>query len=81
MSKEIFDKNMKKNPNLKEFLENLSVYINEKIYIYGSSLRTDYNSKSDVDIAIFTNNLNSLKVKLQHFLVTDKKKFKHIKTN
>jgi predicted nucleotidyltransferase len=78
MSKEIFDKNMKKNPNLKEFLENLSVYINEKIYIYGSSLRTDYNSKSDVDIAIFTNNLNSLKVKLQHFLVTDKKKFKQV---
>jgi predicted nucleotidyltransferase len=78
MSKEIFDKNMKKNPNVKEFLKNLSVYINEKIYIYGSSLRPDYNSKSDVDIAIFTNNLNSLKEKIQHFLVTEKKNFKQV---
>jgi predicted nucleotidyltransferase len=78
MSKEIFDKNMKKNPNVKEFLENLSMYINEKIYVFGSFLRPDYNSKSDVDICIFTNNLNSLKVKLQHFLVTDKKNFQQV---
>ena len=78
MSKEIFDKNMKKTPNVKEFIENLSVYINEKIYVYGSVLRPDYNSKSDVDICIFTNNLNSLKGKLQHFLVTEKKNFKQV---
>lgn len=78
MNKEIFYKNIKKTPNVKEFIENLSVYINEKIYIYGSVLRPDYNSKSDVDICIFTNNLNSLKIKLQHFLVTDKKNFKQI---
>jgi predicted nucleotidyltransferase len=78
MNKEIFDKNMKKTPNVKEFIEDLSVYINEKVYIYGSVLRSDYNSKSDVDICIFTNNLNSLKTKLQHFLVSEKKSFKQV---
>jgi predicted nucleotidyltransferase len=76
--KKTFDNNIQKNKNLQIFLENISNYTGETIYVYGSILRSDYNKKSDVDICIFTHNINSLKIKLQHFLVTNKKNFKTI---
>lgn len=74
----IFNKNIQQNNNLKHFLENLSVYIDEPIFIYGSILRPDYNIKSDIDVCVFTNNINSLMLKLQHFLSVNKQNFKKI---
>jgi predicted nucleotidyltransferase len=74
--KEIFNKNIETNNNLKIFLKNLSLYTNETIYIYGSILRSDYNSKSDTDICIFSNNINFIKKKLQNYLEVHEKKFK-----
>lgn len=76
--KKIFDENIKKNNNLKIFLEELSSYIGESVFIYGSILRPDFNPKSDIDVCIFTNNIESLKLKLQHFLNKDKKHFKQV---
>lgn len=74
-----FNTNIKKNIHLNVFLENLSIYIDEPIYIYGSILRSDYNPKSDVDVCIFSDNIDGLKTKLQSFLkVHDKKQFKTI---
>ena len=65
--------------NKKNFFNKLSNYLNEKIYFYGSIQRYDYFSKnSDIDVNIFTDNIPSLKIKLQNFLNVEKNDFKKI---
>ena len=61
----------------KFFFEKLKNYLDTKIYFFGSVQRDDYFPKSsDIDIAIFTDNINSTVTKLQSFLNADKSEFK-----
>lgn len=57
-------------PNdIKQFFVNLQNYLDTELYFYGSVNRTDYiHNKSDIDIAVFTDNEQSVMTKLQHFL-------------
>lgn len=56
-------------PDLKKFFYNLQDYLDEDLYFYGSVNRSDYvHGKSDIDVAIFTDNEYSIITKLQHFL-------------
>jgi predicted nucleotidyltransferase len=59
---------------VKDFFYKLGEYLDTELYFYGSVNRPDYvHNKSDIDIAIFTDNENSIISKLQHFL--------HVKRN
>jgi len=61
------------------FITLLKNYINEPIYFFGSVNRIDYVPyKSDIDAAIFTNNLNNMSMLLQHFLKIEKDEIKKI---
>lgn len=62
------------NPKLKQFFINLQNYLDTELYFYGSVNRSDYvHNKSDIDVAIFTDNEYSIMTKLQHYL--------HVKPN
>ena len=64
---------------IKIFFHNLQNYLEEDLYFYGSVNRSDYvHGKSDIDVAIFTDNEYSLISKLQHFLHVIKKDFDKI---
>ena len=66
-------------PKIKKFINKMSMYIEEKIYFYGSVQRPDYFAEqSDIDICIFTENVHTVNNKLQHFLHLNKSKFKKI---
>lgn len=53
----------------KFFFTNLSNYLETKIYYYGSIQRYDfYPNSSDIDVDIFTDNINSTKQKIINFL-------------
>ena len=66
-------------PDLKKFFYELQDYLDEDLYFYGSVNRSDYvHGKSDIDIAIFTDNENSIMSKLQHYLHAPKKAFDKI---
>jgi predicted nucleotidyltransferase len=55
--------------SVKDFFNKLSQYLDTELYFYGSINRSDYiHGKSDIDIAIFTDNENSTIAQLQHFL-------------
>ena len=55
--------------NVKDFFKRLENYLDTDLYFYGSVNRTDYvHGKSDIDVAIFTDNEYSAMNKLQHFL-------------
>jgi predicted nucleotidyltransferase len=55
--------------NIKEFFNNISKYINNELIFYGSVTRSDYvPGKSDIDVAIFTDNEQSEISKLQQVL-------------
>ena len=60
------------------FLNNLKHYVNEPIYYYGSIQRVDYYFGSDIDVDIFSNNVDDLIIKLSHYLKVSKKKFKKV---
>lgn len=62
-------------PNdVKQFFKRLENYLDTDLYFYGSVNRSDYvHGKSDIDVAIFTDNEYSVINKLQHFL--------HVKRN
>ena len=65
--------------NIKNFFINLQNYVDEDLYFYGSVNRPDYvHGKSDIDVAIFTDNEYSLMTKLQHFLHVKKSDFEPI---
>jgi predicted nucleotidyltransferase len=54
---------------VKDFFYKLSDYLDTDLYFYGSINRSDYlHGQSDIDVAIFTDNENSVISKLQHFL-------------
>jgi len=56
-------------PNVKKFFVNLQNYLDTDLYFYGSVNSPDYvQGKSDIDVAIFTDNEYSTMAKLQHFL-------------
>lgn len=60
--------------DVKKFFINLQNYLDTDLYFYGSVNRPDYvYGKSDIDIAIFTDNEYSTMTQLQHFL--------HVKRN
>ncbi len=65
--------------NQKIFLNTLSNYIDDEIYLYGSISRFDYiPGKSDLDIDIFTDNESSLIHKLCNLLNLKKEQFQKI---
>lgn len=60
------------------FLKSLSSYIDKPLYLYGSILRNDYfNGKSDIDIAVFTDDEKSTLLKLSTFLNVEKMQFRN----
>jgi predicted nucleotidyltransferase len=53
----------------KDFFKRMENYLDTDFYYYGSVNRPDYvHDKSDIDIAIFTDNEYSTMAKLQHYL-------------
>ncbi len=55
--------------DVKDFFYQLENYLDTELYFYGSVNRSDYvHNKSDIDVAIFTDNEYSIMTKLQHFL-------------
>ena len=67
------------NPNLKKFFIDLKNYLDTELYFYGSVNRSDYvQEKSDIDVAIFTDNEYSTMTKLQHYLHVPRNAFDKI---
>lgn len=63
--------------NQKIFFNDLTNYIDEDIYYYGSILRPDFiKGKSDIDIDIFSSNEVSTINKLSNYLNVDKNQFR-----
>jgi hypothetical protein len=61
----------------KDFFYKLKNYIGKPIYFYGSIQRDDYFPQlSDIDIDIFSDNINSTLTLLQNFLSISKNEFK-----
>lgn len=59
------------------FFEKLRNYLDTPLYFYGSIQRDDYfPQSSDIDVAIFTDNINNIILKLQSFLSVNQKDFK-----
>jgi hypothetical protein len=53
----------------KDFFKRMENYLDTELIYYGSVNRPDYvHDKSDIDVAIFTDNEYSIMAKLQHFL-------------
>ena len=64
----------------KKFLYELNNYLDTPIYLYGSILRSDYfPDKSDIDLAIFANDIPTIIDKLVIFLGINKSKIKVFK--
>jgi predicted nucleotidyltransferase len=62
-----------------KLINGLSSYLDIPFYYYGSIQRDDYiKGKSDIDVAIFTDNEQSVIFKMQHYLKVDKEKFKKV---
>ena len=60
-----------------KFLSNLQRYIDTELIFFGSIQRCDFFiGKSDIDIAIITDNVESVKKKLQNYLNIGKSKIK-----
>jgi hypothetical protein len=65
--------------DVKDFFYKLQNYLDTELYFYGSVNRTDYiHNKSDIDVAVFTDNENSIISKLQHFLEATRDSFDKI---
>jgi predicted nucleotidyltransferase len=65
--------------NIKDFFNNISKYINNELIFYGSVTRSDYvPGKSDIDVAIFTDNEQSEISKLQQVLHVKRDAFEKI---
>lgn len=71
--------NNKLNPIQRSFLNNLRNHMRCPIYIYGSVQRDDYmNGKSDIDICMFTDNMNLTLMKLCNYLRVERRSFQQI---
>jgi hypothetical protein len=71
----------KNNLTLEEhkLLNGLHHYLETPLYYYGSIQRDDYiPGKSDIDVAIFTDNEKSIMIKMQHYFNVDNDKFKKV---
>ena len=63
----------------KVFFNNLSEYLDIKLLYFGSIQRHDYfPGRSDIDVDVFTSNIDSTLVKMQQYMNTPKDKFKKI---
>ena len=63
--------------DVKQFFNGLSNYLNTQLLFYGSVQRSDYfPGKSDIDVDIFTDNVDSTISKMQHYLHVERRKFK-----
>ena len=61
----------------KQFFKKLELYLDTKIYYFGSIQRPDYfPTSSDIDVDLFSDNESSIIIKLQNFLGLKKYKFK-----
>ena len=80
VSRPIMEKINNKLPDdVEKFFKSLSKYIEKPLYFYGSVQRSDYfPGSSDIDVDIFTDNVNSTISKMQHFLHTPRKNFKKV---
>jgi predicted nucleotidyltransferase len=59
------------------YFNKLSTYLDTPLYFFGSVQRLDYLEKeSDIDIAIFTDNSESMILKIQNFLNIDRSRIK-----
>jgi hypothetical protein len=66
-------------PYAQTFFDKLKSTLNTKLYFFGSVQRSDYFPKSsDIDVDIFTDNMQSTLYKLQSFLNVNRSKFKPI---
>jgi len=64
---------------IKDFFYNLKNLLDTELYFYGSINRPDYiHGKSDIDVAIFTDNEYSIINKLQYLLHAKKDDFKKV---
>lgn len=76
---EIIPPNNKLSEEASDFFNRLKDYLDTKLYFYGSILRSDYiQGKSDIDVAIFTENETRTISQLSGFLHISKQKFKRI---
>jgi len=67
----------KLSPYASMFYNRLKNYLETSLYFYGSIQRNDYvPDKSDIDVDLFTYNVDSTITKMQNFLDVDKSKFK-----
>jgi predicted nucleotidyltransferase len=65
--------------SVKDFFYNLKNYLDTDLYFYGSINRQDYiHGKSDIDVAIFTDNEYSVMNKLHGILYSKKDDFKKV---
>jgi predicted nucleotidyltransferase len=65
--------------NVKVFFRKIQDYLDTNLYFYGSVTRSDYvPGKSDIDVAIFTDNEFSTISKLQHVLHVKRDAFEKI---
>jgi len=61
----------------RNFFFKLGNYLDTQIYYFGSIQRNDYfPGKSDIDVDLFNDNIQSKIIKLQNFLDVEKYKFK-----
>lgn len=59
------------------FFDKLKIYLDTPVYFFGSVQRDDYfPNGSDIDVAIFTDNMKSTISKLQSFLNVNRRDFK-----
>lgn len=66
-------------PDVKLFFIRLQQYLDTDLYFYGSSVRADYQvGKSDIDVAVFTDNESSTMAKLQVFLRVSRSDFEKV---
>uniref|UniRef100_A0A6C0AZV0 Polymerase nucleotidyl transferase domain-containing protein n=1 Tax=viral metagenome TaxID=1070528 RepID=A0A6C0AZV0_9ZZZZ len=64
---------------VQEFFNKLSQYLDTRLLFYGSVQRSDYfPGSSDIDVDIFTDNVDSTIAKMQHFLHVKRTSFKKI---
>lgn len=67
----------KLSPYASMFFNRLSNYLETTLYFYGSIQRNDYiPDKSDIDVDVFSENINSTMTKMQNLLGVEKYKFK-----
>jgi predicted nucleotidyltransferase len=60
------------------FFKRLSKYLDTKLYFFGSIQRSDYfPESSDIDVDVFTDNENSIMIKIQNFLGIKKNDIKN----